>query len=89
MNLNRSNIHKFFISVSLVLFGIGFSGLFGPQTTGLGKGFGAIFFVLFMIFNFLKNELTDQERRDRAATPVKFSSRDSRGKINHFRPAKA
>jgi hypothetical protein len=61
MSINRSNIHKLFLAVSLILALAGFSDLFGPLTSGLGRGFGAVFFSLFMICNYLKNEKTDEE----------------------------
>ena len=59
--MNRSNIHKACLSLSLPLLVLGFSGVVGPQSTGLSKGFGAVFFLMFLICNFLKNEMTDEE----------------------------
>ncbi len=66
MSINRSNVHKPLLALSIVLLSVGFSGLFGPQATGLGKGFGAVFFILFFICNLLKNEKTDDEIRNSA-----------------------
>jgi hypothetical protein len=61
MSVNRSNIHRPAVTISLILFAVGFSGLFGPKTTGMCKGFGAVCFIIFMIFNYLKNEKMDDE----------------------------
>lgn len=73
MSLNRLNVHKPLLALSIILFLIGFSGLFGPQVTGLGKGFGAVFFILFFICNLLKNEKTDVEFRE-GASPARSES---------------
>ena len=67
MKINQSNIHKVMLAISLLLAFIGFSDLFGPVSSGLGRGFGAVFFCLFMICNYLKNEKTDQELREETA----------------------
>jgi hypothetical protein len=48
----------------MVLLLIGFGGFFGPKTSGLRKGFGAVFFILFFICNLLKKEKTDEEIRE-------------------------
>lgn len=61
MHINRSNIHKLVLAISLILAVIGFSDLFGPIMSGLGRGFGAVFFSLFMICNYLKYQKTDDE----------------------------
>ncbi len=63
MSIDQSNIHKPLFAVSIILFFIGFTNLFGPKVTGLGKGLGAVFFILFFICNLLKGEKTDDELR--------------------------
>lgn len=59
--LDRFNIHKLFIALSIGLTLIGLSGFGSNGLNGAFRGLGAVFFVLFYICNLLKNEKTDEE----------------------------
>ena len=87
MTINRSNVHRLLLVISLVVAAIGFSDAFGPQISGLGRGFGAVSFSLFLIFNYLKNEKTDQEL---AMQPEQRKTTIARAPhVSNLRPVKA
>ena len=58
------NLPKIFLWLSVVSFALGASELADNRLVYIGRPVGAILFVLFMIFQFLKNEtaLYDQEQ---------------------------
>lgn len=60
MAINRFTLHKIFAAVSIVSGIAGFSDLGSAQVSGLARALACIFFILFLIFNLLKNEATDE-----------------------------
>jgi len=87
MSINRSNIHKPFLALSLVLTIIGFSELLGPAATGFAKSFGAIFFILFFIATLLKTQKTDDDLRKESSRLR--SDATKRPKMHSLKPANA
>jgi hypothetical protein len=59
--MNRFNVHKKFAVLSVLTLLVGFSDVGSAIFSGLTRALGCIFFILFLIFYFLKNELTDDE----------------------------
>jgi hypothetical protein len=66
------NLPKIFLLLSVVSFALGASELADNRLVYIGRPVGAILFVLFMIFQFLKNETAlydqEQEQKIRALT---------------------
>lgn len=60
-SFNRFTAHRVFIVCSIVLGAIGLSNIGSAQFSGLVLALGAVFFVLFAIFNLLKGQKTDDE----------------------------
>jgi hypothetical protein len=95
LKVNQSKTMKYlpkiFLSVAVLAFAVGSSELGENSFFYLGRPVGAISFVLFMIFQFLKNEtaLYDQEQQARMAAlrePVKWPWPETSPATSQTRP---
>jgi len=79
------NLPKIFLLLSVISFALGASELADNRLVYIGRPVGAILFVLFMIFQFLKNEtaLYDQEQETKIRALMRATRLPSRATPEH------